>query len=150
MSLKNVPGLLAWAIWHSHNNVIFHEGLPSVETSVIFFWNLFSHYNAPTPSVRNPNRGIKQIHNYHSAFGFFDGVATASGCGAGFTIHCGEDLSHRCSLNIGKGTNTKAELLGLWGILKAMFCFGIDSFRVFGDSSGIVNWDNGTHEQIPY
>lgn len=26
-----------------------------------------------------------------------------------------------------------------------MFCFGIDSFRVFGNSSGILNWDNGTH-----
>lgn len=48
-------------------------------------------------------------------------------------------------MGVGRGTNTKAELLALWGLL----CFQCKkdlisySLQVLGDSSAIINWAAG-------
>lgn len=68
-----------------------------------------------------------------SVFGFFDGAVTGLNCGAGFHINYDDDLTYKFHLSCGQGTNSKAELLGLWGILEVAICCGLGSFRIFGD-----------------
>ena len=43
----------------------------------------------------------------------------------------------------GVGSNIKAELLDLWGVLFFAVKNGIDSINIFGDSKVIVEWAKG-------
>ena len=59
-------------------------------------------------------------HPYLDGFlvtGFFDGAKQKDCCGVGMVIKL--QLNHKVLLGmvVGKGTNTKAELLALWGLL---------------------------------
>ena len=42
-----------------------------------------------------------------------------------------------------KGSNTKAQLLGLWGVFFFSNKSGIDSFSIFGDLKVIIEWEKG-------
>lgn len=76
------------------------------------------------------------------SIGFFDGASYEHKGGAGFTIRCGLDYLLKFRLACGVATNTKAELLGLWGVLKVAAICVIDSLKVYGDSMVIINWAN--------
>lgn len=60
--------------------------------------------------------------------------------GVGFHIHCGESLSYNFYIQRGQGWNSKAKLLGLWGILKVAMVCGLGSFKIYGDSMFIIKW----------
>ena len=51
-------------------------------------------------------------------------------------------------MNFGLGTNTKAELVALWGLASLASTFGIEIVKIYWDSMVIVKWVN-QHCNIP-
>ena len=49
-------------------------------------------------------------------------------------------------MSIGPGTNTKLELLALWGLLYFSKTKNILPVKIFGDSKVIVDWVKGLHK----
>ena len=51
---------------------------------------------------------------------------------------------HSFSLKLGSrhSTNTKAELLALWAILRVCFLMGLPILMIFGDSMVVISWIN--------
>lgn len=49
--------------------------------------------------------------------GFFDGAQQNGICGAGMVIRIRNSSSYRLKLGVGCGSNTKVELVALWGLL---------------------------------
>ena len=72
--------------------------------------------------------------------GFFDGAQQDGLCGAGMVIRIRNNLSYRLWMGVGKGTNTKAELLALWGLLYFAKKMNILDITILGDSKVIIEW----------
>ena len=49
-------------------------------------------------------------------------------------------------MSIGPRSNTKAELLALWGLLYFAKTKNITRVKIFGDSKVIVDWAKGLHD----
>jgi len=79
-------------------------------------------------------------------YGYFDGASQVQGtrCGAGGVIFISPSLNNCWKLNLGVGTNTIAELVGLWALLYLARYFGLTHLQVCGDSEVIINWFEGT------
>jgi ribonuclease HI len=74
----------------------------------------------------------------------FDGAAASSGlnCGAGGLFKTHSKRITSWFLNCGKGTNSKAELLGLWASLVLTSIWSLDHLRILGDSRLVIEWIN--------
>jgi hypothetical protein len=71
--------------------------------------------------------------------GFFDGAVAGGVCGVGIVLKLSSHHFFRAQLVVGVGSNIKAELLGLWGLLSfAKRCHIVD-LMVAGDYLKIVN-----------
>ena len=81
--------------------------------------------------------------------GFFDGAANSSTAGIGYCIFLNENHRLEFALGVGQGSNTKAELLGLWAVLHSSQMMGIPLARIFGDSQVIINWAKGISALSP-
>ena len=77
--------------------------------------------------------------------GYFDDVANDGRCGAGMVLLVNDSLSFRLLMNVGSGTNTKSELLALWGLLFFAFHKNYCDLHVRGDSLVTIDWDLGNH-----
>jgi len=79
-----------------------------------------------------------------STLACFDGAALSNGlcCEARGTFKSHPSRITKWFLNCGVGTNTKAELMGLWASLTLASCWSINHLHVLGDSSVIINWIN--------
>jgi ribonuclease HI len=75
---------------------------------------------------------------------FFYGAALSTGscCGAGGTFKSHPQRTTKWFLNCGRGSNTKAELLGLWATLMIASCWYLNHLHVIGDSKVIIDWIN--------
>ena len=62
--------------------------------------------------------------------------------GAGFVIHLSENHYFSFTLGCGKSTNTRAELLASWAILKVGQMMGLPIHLIYGDSKVIISWLN--------
>ena len=51
--------------------------------------------------------------------GYFDGASTSSAAGIGYSLFINETHHLDFALGVGYGSNTKAELLGLWALLQS-------------------------------
>jgi ribonuclease HI len=74
----------------------------------------------------------------------FDGIAQSNGicCGAGGTFKSHPSRTTKWFLNCGAGSNTKAELMGLWASLTLASCWSLNHLLVLGDSRIIIDWIN--------
>ena len=81
--------------------------------------------------------------------GFFDGASTSSAAGIGYCLHINENHRLEFALGVGHGSNTKAELLGLWAVLHTSQIMGIPLARIYGDSQVIINWAKGISALSP-
>ena len=63
--------------------------------------------------------------------------------GVGYCIHLNKTHHYEFALGFGYGTNTKAELMGLWALLLSSQMMGLPLVSIFGDSQVIVNWVKG-------
>ena len=62
----------------------------------------------------------------------------------GYSIHLNESHYFEFALGVGYGSNTKAELLGMWALLLSSQMMGIPLSHIFGDSQVIINWAKGS------
>jgi hypothetical protein len=71
----------------------------------------------------------------------FDGATLTSGdcCGASGIFKTHASKITKWFLNCGVGTNTKAELLGLWSTLLLATLWSIDKVKILGDSKVIID-----------
>ena len=81
--------------------------------------------------------------------GFFDGASTNKTAGVGYNLYLNESHHYEFALGVGYGTNTKAELLGLWALLLSSHMMGIPLSHIFGDSQVIINWAKGSTALSP-
>ena len=75
--------------------------------------------------------------------GYFDGASTSTAASIGFCLYFNENHRLDFALGVGHGSNTKAELLGLWALLHSSQMMGIPLARIYGDSQVIINWAKG-------
>jgi ribonuclease HI len=75
---------------------------------------------------------------------YFDGAAQGNGrcSGAGGIIKVVATTGYKWHLNCGEGSNTKAELMGLWATLFIANYLSITKLQTLGDSKVIINWIN--------
>jgi ribonuclease HI len=141
---KSAPASLAattcWHIWIERNKALFEECSPSYRSvvhriSVTFSWQ-------PTIPKSIPNRVCDITQTEGFTLACFDGAALANGecCGAGGFFKSHATRITKWFLNCGAGTNTKAELLGLWATLTLATLWSIEKIQILGDSKVIIDW----------
>jgi hypothetical protein len=83
---------------------------------------------------------INRINGF--AVAFFDGASEAGGsnCGAGGVVKSRDSTEYRWYFNCGAGTNTKAELMGVWASLFIAKHLDIQDIQLLGDSKVIIDW----------
>ena len=74
--------------------------------------------------------------------GYFDGAAAENFGGAGFVIFINDSHFFSFSMGCGRSTNTRAELLAVWALLRVGLLMGIPLQLIFGDSMVIISWLN--------
>jgi ribonuclease HI len=81
-------------------------------------------------------------------FCWFDGAAQQNGllCGVGGVIKTPEMTTYRWTLNCGQGSNTRAELLGVWACLTLALRLNLDVTHVLGDSKIVIDWINQSNK----
>jgi ribonuclease HI len=144
MKDKSAPASLAattcWHIWIERNKVLFEERSPSHRSVVHRISGTFTWQ----PTI--PKFFQNRVCEFNLADGYtlacFDGAALANGecCGAGGIFKTHASRTTKWFLNCGAGTNTKAELLGLWATLLLATLWSIDKIKILGDSKVIIDW----------
>ena len=77
--------------------------------------------------------------------GFFDGVEQNGLCGVGMVIQMECNNAFWICMNVGMGSNTRAELLALWGLLYFAKFWDIGLHMVLGDLKAIIYWVHNAH-----
>ena len=82
--------------------------------------------------------GPKPLHIF--PVGYFDGAAQLHKGGAGFVIYLSETHIFSFSVGCGNSTNTRAELLALWSVLRVSMLMGLPIRSILGDAMVIISW----------
>jgi hypothetical protein len=142
-----LPSIICWHIWLERNKVLFEEGHKTSIAGVIYRilgWLGKSKKKLhPTTKKNLPPKILLR-----RPIGWFDGVAQRNGqlSGAGGVIRINSQTRYRWMLNCGPGTNTRAELLGVWALLSLAICLHIYDLQVVGDSKIVIDWLNKTSD----
>ena len=145
-ALYYIPHFTIWAVWKARNRVVFY----GFKVNILCVLHQIL-YAAQIPSSRPVTKGrnIKSARQIGPKplmiypCGFFDGASTSSAAGIGYCVDINENHRLEFALGIGYGSNTKAELLGLWAVLHSSQMMGIPIARIYGDSQVIIHWANG-------
>jgi ribonuclease HI len=89
-----------------------------------------------------PLRDVLINHHQDSALAWFDGATQRDGSwsGAGGVIKTKDASVIKWTFNCGRGTNTRAELLGAWATLLIADHLLIPCIHVMGDSKVVIEW----------
>ena len=137
-----------WAIWKARDLSIFEGKKQTVLSIVHQITNYVKLYSSQTVKVKKVRKiGHPPCMIYPC--GFFDGSSATNVAGVGYSLYLNESHSFEFTLGVGNGSNTKAELLGLWALLLSSQVMGIPLSHIFGDSSVIVNWAKGSTTLSP-
>jgi ribonuclease HI len=129
-----------WHIWIERNFAVFEDRPPSVRR---VFHKILAAFCWQPPSIKtfSPKACTLEMAAGHTLI-CFDGAAQLDGrvCGAGGIFKHHPARVTKWFLNCGEGTNTKAELLGLWASLTLAAMWSINHLLVLGDSRVIIDW----------
>ena len=134
-----------WVVWRMQNNVIFQSGRPDhyfTGRSAIGWVQSYGGLDQREPNMRT----IIALAEQHGTVGYFDGAEQGGYCGAGMIIEINQTSYYSLKLSIGPGSNTKVELLALWGLLYFAKEKDIWLDMVLGDSKAIVEWTKGSYK----
>jgi len=147
---KELPVFICWGVWRTRNYMIFEN--KSQNSSMVFNRILDVYNESYKEKVFKRNRAIRQPSLIDViVVGYFDGAALLGQCGGGMCLNLNQSHSFHLWMGSGTGTNTRAKLLALWGLLRFATNIGIVSIQVFGDSKVIVDWGTGCLEmQVPW
>lgn len=74
--------------------------------------------------------------------GYFNGVEQKGECGARVVIKLNMNHCFRLRMAVGLGTNTKTDLVALWGLLWFALQKKLRIYQILGDSKVIIDWVN--------
>ena len=141
--LYNLTGLHVYVCWEVRKickRYIFEDIKPSSSSIITRIECFMSLYPVPLKSVKRRQIGTRPYLSYPA--GFFDGAAKNNIGGAGYTIFLNDTHYFFFSVGCGQSTNTRAELLALWSILRTCLLMGLPMNQIFGDSMAIISWVN--------
>jgi ribonuclease HI len=145
---KYLPPLVIWHIWLARNKLIFENITPSIN-SIAFralgmhqIWQDIHLTKEKTKILFNP------FIAENITKGWFDGTTQRNDTlsGAGGLIRLTENSIYKWTFSCGSGTNTRAELLGVWATLHLAMRLNIDHLHLIGDSKVIIDWLNHSGE----
>jgi ribonuclease HI len=89
-----------------------------------------------------PLQDILIPQHMNTTIAWFDGAAQLDGnqCGAGGVFKTPDLTVYRWVFNCGGGTNTRAELLGVWATLMLASHLSFHRLQVLGDSKVVIDW----------
>jgi len=131
---------VSWNLWIERNRTLFDDRSPSIQ---VVLFRVLASYNWKQPTV---NSFLHKEIDLSLPEGFtiacFDGATLSSGacCGAGGFFKSHSSRITKWYLNCGSGSNTKAELMGLWTTLFLASTWSIKLLLVRGDSKVIIDW----------
>jgi hypothetical protein len=117
---------VCWQTWKERNRAIFEGRSPSPKGVLHRILASF-HFQQISPKTII-YKALDFRLDEGSTLACFDGAALSNGlcCGAGGTFKTHSSRITKWFLNCGAGTNTKAELLGLWATLYLASCWSIN------------------------
>lgn len=136
---RPIPLLTLWAIWKWRNGALFHS---RKENYVSIYESIISQYNACLISNNLLRYGGKMeisLEPSGDPRAYFDGATQNCYCACGVYIILMEGHHIDIFWHGGKGTNNKAEVMALAGLL--IFCdyLNIHDMQIFGDSKVIID-----------
>lgn len=144
-TVRPIPILFHWNIWVTRNRKIFEGTLrnPSITAfQIIFSWEQLKPISKPSANLSK--RLTPRAICY--PLGYFDGTSHHSICGCGAWLLVSPDCHYKIFWNGGVGTNTKAEVLALWGLLWFANHLYMDKIWIIGDSKVLI--DHMNHKDV--
>ena len=86
---------------------------------------------------------LSPVYFDDSLIGFFYGAATKNRCGIGICLKLSSDHIYQAYFAGGEGSNIKAEIQGLWGLLHLASMLSLSNLMVVGDSKSTIDWIKG-------
>lgn len=138
-SFPYLPAFFSWLIWGVRNRAIFEEERPCLRASFHLAMKVIKDYMHELVGKRNRDR-CTFTFDCQKPVGFFDGSSIDGYCAIGGVIYI--NMGHYITLimDVGIGTNTKAELLDSWCILTVARDMGLRELAIFGDSRVTIKW----------
>ena len=110
-----LPALFHWFIWLNRNKVIFY-GVPGcfegTTNSIISLWSKLKTGDKPPMDLSKRLRPFE----IHYPAGFFDEASQHLVCGCGAWLLISPHYHYKIHQSGGRGSNTRAEILALWGL----------------------------------
>jgi ribonuclease HI len=131
-------------VWLERNRKVFENGIPSTSTVVYKTLGMLTNWTTLHPRKEVIKNKVKKHIPEGMPTGWFDGAAQSNGLqsGAGGLISISKNSHYRWTFNCGPGTNTRAELLGVWATLHLATRLNIEVLQIFGDSIIVIDWLN--------
>jgi ribonuclease HI len=141
---NTLPSLACWYIWLERNKCIFESRTPTVQGVGFKIRGMVENSSAQCLQKCKCKRIKKSPDINLTSICWFDGAAQANGIlsGVGGIIKISGNTIYRWTFNCGMGTNTRAELLGVWASLSLAHRLGIDQLQLLGDSKTVIDWLN--------
>lgn len=93
---------------------------------------------------RNPRRSCVYKEIVFSALvGFLDAASKEEECECVAYIVLNLGLSYHFCWSRGFGSNSRAELVALWGVLRCGSWLAIEEIDIYGDSRSVIEWAQG-------
>lgn len=141
VNYRNIRGLFHWAICCDKNKWIFRE----VRCYPIGTGTIILHQSDRLGTVPKPlgdlSRRMRPVEIIYNSI-FFDGASQQHRCGCGAWLMLTSNCHYKIYWFRGIGTNMRAEILALRGLLWFASQLCIEDFRVFGDSKVLVDYLN--------
>ena len=144
-SLWPIPILFHWHLWCGRNKKIF-EGRcvnpADIANKIYIEWASISRMEKSTKDLSK--RLIPFQFQY--PVGYFDGASQNSLCGCGVWLRISTGCHYKLFWNGGFGTNMKAEIMALWGLMWWASFLGEEHIWIVGDSKVLI--DHLNHNAI--
>ena len=139
--VRIIPIIFNWYIWCNRNRKIF-EGISCYPINTAF--QILSSWDQLKTDKKPPGDLSKHYfpHGVSYPEGSFDGASQHSICGYGSWLLLSPYCHYKLYWNGGGGTNTKAEVLALWGLLLFASQLYMDKIQIIGDSKVVIDHMN--------
>ena len=135
---------ILWAVWRERNRCTFQDVVSDPDRERL---KALSSLHAYGHLQKKKNIWVCHIlwEEQLGVIGFFDGAQEDGLCGAGMVIRIRNNLFYRLWMEADKETNTKAELLALWGLLYFAKKMNILDITILRDSKVIIEWEKDVY-----
>lgn len=131
-----------WYLWFSRNACIFEDKEPLATLLITKLESFLALHPVPHLTKKSRQIGPKPHHTFPVLCSAIKQGRQLNKGGAGFVIYISETHYYSFSVGCGLSTNTRAELLALWSVLRVCYLMGLPIQMIYGDSMVIIQWVN--------